>query len=400
MSAMFQVRSATGSVRRARWPLVVALLVALAATLLLLTHRSAAKPVVPGAGAAALPMELATADIATVELRALSRSLPLSGSLSPLVQTSVKAKVAGELLEVTVREGQAVHRGDVIARIDLRNLRAQYDSQVATLEKARADLALARTNRDTSAVMLREKFISQNAYDSAESSYQAAAASARAAEAQARLAQIGVEDALVRAPIDGIVSKRLVEPGEKVSPDTPLFAIVDLSRLELEALAPASEIPAVKVGQVGHFHVGGFGERHFEGRVERINPVTEAGSRSIKIWLSVDNRDGALRGGMYAQGELVLDRTAPVPAIPVSAVRSEAGVDTVLVVEDGHLRRRDVMLGLRTDDDSDVEVRSGLAAGARVLAAKIDTLKDGSAVVLKDVAAEAAAPAAKPVAAH
>lgn len=395
MSAMFQVRAASGGFRRSKTMMVLALL-AVIGGVFLLTHRSAAKPAPATATPAVTgPLELAPADVATVSLQALSRSLPLSGSLSPLVQTTVKAKVAGELLEVVAREGQSVRRGEVIARIDIRNLRAQYDSQSAALEKARADLSLAKTNRDNSTVMLREKFISKNAYDSAESAYEAAAASVRVAEAQARLAQIGLDDAVVRAPIDGIVSRRMVEPGEKVSPDTPLLAIVDLARLELEAPAPASEIPSVKVGQVGHFRVGGYGERSFEGRVERINPVTEDGSRSIKIYLSVDNRDGALRGGMYAQGQLVLDRTEPVPAIPVSAVRSEAGVDYVLALEGDRLQRRPVTLGLRTDDSSLVEVREGLAAGTRVLAAKIDTLNAGAQVVLKDQpAAEPAAAAA------
>ena len=119
------------------------------------------------------PLELAPADLATVTMSQLSRSLPVSGSLSPLVQTTVKSKVAGDVLELTVREGQAVKQGEVLARIDTRYLKATLDSQVASLEKARADLALAKLNRDNSEAMLKEHFISQNAYDSAASTYAA-----------------------------------------------------------------------------------------------------------------------------------------------------------------------------------------------------------------------------------
>ncbi len=386
MSAILQVRDSGRTSRLAKPLMLVAALVVVAG-LWFLTHRGAAKPaVVPETKTAIGPMELAQADIASVELKALSRTLPLSGSLSPLVQATVKSKVSGEVLEVAVREGQTVKRGDLLARIDIKNQRAQFDGQSAALEKARADLKIAKTNRDNSELMLKEKFISKNAYDSATSTYESAAASVRVAEAQARLAQIGLDDAVVRAPIAGIVSKRLTQPGEKVSQDSPLLAIVDLGKLELEAPAPASEIPSVKIGQLAHFRVGGFGERVFEGRVERINPTTEEGSRSIKLYLAVDNSDGALRGGMFAQGQLVLDKTDPVPAIPVAAVRSEAGVTYVLALEAGKLVRRAVTLGLHTEDESLVEVREGLAPGAQIIVAKIDALKPGMDVVLKNPA--------------
>ena len=103
------------------------------------------------------PVELAVADVASVSLVALSRALPLTGSLSPLVQTTVKAQASGEVREVTVREGQAVKQGDVLVRIDTRNLQAELDNRQAVLEKARADLALALLNRDNSRNLLEKR---------------------------------------------------------------------------------------------------------------------------------------------------------------------------------------------------------------------------------------------------
>jgi len=383
MSVISHSRDAAPARARRKIVLIVAVLLVLAAASgawLVLRGRAVAveKDAKPPVG----PMELAAADIATVELRALSRRLPLSGTLTPLVQATVKSRVSGDVLDVQVREGQAVEKGQVLARIDIRNLGAQFEAQRAALDKARADLALAKVNRDSNAKMLEQKFISQNAFDSAQSAYDAAAASVKVAEAQARVAQISVDDAVVRAPIRGIVSQRMVQPGEKVSPDSPLLAIVDLSRLELEAPAPASEIPAVKIGQIAQVRVGGYGDRAFEARVERINPATDAGTRSIKLYLSVDNADSALRGGMFAQGELVLDQSAPSPTVPSAAIRSDAGVTYVLAIDNGKLVRRAVTLGLKTDDASFVEVREGLAVGTSVLAAKIDALQDGAAVTL------------------
>lgn len=353
------------------------------------SHRGAAKPV-EAAPALPPPIELAQADVATVSMSQLSRSLPVSGSLSPLVQTTVKSKVAGDVMELTVREGQAVKQGEVLARIDTRYLKATLDSQQAALEKARADLALAKLNRDNSEAMLKEHFISQNAYDSAASTYSADLATVKAAEAQVSLARLAWEDAVVRAPFTGTVVQRLVQPGERVDVEGSIVSLVDLSHMEFQALAPASEIPSVKVGQVAHFKVGGFGERLFEGRVERINPMTEQGSRSITVYLSVPNPDGVLRGGMFGQGVLVLDRTEPTPAIPAAAVRTEAGLPYVLVYADGKISRRAVTLGLGSEDQGSVEVRDGLKPGEQVLLAKLDDFKEGMAASLKGGEAPAA----------
>lgn len=339
-------------------------------------------------------VELAEADIAIVAPAVLSRALPVTGSLSPLLQTTVKAQAPGEVTEVTVREGQAVSEGEVLVRIDTRNLAAARDSAAADLEKARADLALAVLNRDKSAAMLQKKFIAQNSHDAAEAAWQAAVASVKAAEAQLSLADIALGYATVRAPFAGIVSARLVQPGEKVEIGADLVGVVDLAHLELQAPAPADDVPSVRVGQVAQFTVGGFGGRLFEGRVVRINPMTDTGSRSVMLYLSVDNPDGVLKGGMFAQGRLVLDQTEPVPAIPLTAVRDQAGVQYVFTVEDAKITRRNVTLGLRSEEQNLVEVRSGVPAGAQVVAARIDTLKEGAPVIMGGTAPAATATAA------
>ncbi|MBI1731846.1 MAG: efflux RND transporter periplasmic adaptor subunit [Gammaproteobacteria bacterium] len=327
-------------------------------------------------------LELAAADVATVARAVLTRSLPVTGSLSPLVQTTVKAQAPGEVLEVTVREGQTVRDGDVLVRIDTRTLDAELDSRQAALEKARADLALAKLNRDNSASLLEKRVISQNAYDTTESAWQANLASVKLAEAQLSQARIALGYATVRATFDGTIAQRLVQPGEKVESGSSLLTLVDLSHLELQAPAPADEISSVKVGQIATFHVGGFGERRFEGRVERINPMTDTSSRSVMLYLSVENPDGALKGGMFAQGELILDETEPVAAIPLTAVRTEAGLPYVFAIDGGKIARRPVTLGLRSEEQNLVELRAGLETGARVVSAKINTLKDGTPVTV------------------
>jgi RND family efflux transporter MFP subunit len=331
-------------------------------------------------------MELAPADVATVSLAMLNRGLPITGSLSPLLHTTVKAQVAGEVLEVTVREGQTVKKGDVLVRIDTRNLKAQLEAAQAALEKAKADLSLARINLDNNAVMLEKKFISQNTFDTVESSYQVALANVKAAEAELSLARIALQYATVTAPFDGTISGRMVNPGGKVEIGSDLMALVDLTHLELQAPAPSHEVPSVRIGQIARFRVDGFGERVFEGHVERINPMTDTGSRSIMLYLSVDNPDGVLKGGMFAQGSLILDESGPVPAVPLTALHDDAGSPYVFAIEDGRTVRRRVELGLRSPEQNLVEIRSGLKAGDRVVAVHLPKLVHGTRVSIPPAA--------------
>jgi RND family efflux transporter MFP subunit len=337
-------------------------------------------------------LQFTPADIAMVEMKELQRTLSLSGSLSPLLQSTVRSKVPGEVQKVLVREGDRVAEGQVIATIDTADLKAKLDAQAAALEENRAKETLARKNRENNQQLLRQNFISQNAFDTTLSNYQAAAAATKSAEAQLRMAEKAMQDAVVRAPFAGVVSRRMVNVGEKVTVDSQMFTIVDLAKMEVEAPAPASEIPGVKVGQLAHMRVDGFGDRVFEGRIERINPAADPGSRSITVYLSVPNRDGALKGGMFAKGQLVLDKAPPAPVVPAGAVREEAGQAYVFTIEDGKVARRAVTLGLR--EEGLVEIKSGLEKGVPVVRARIGDLKPGVPAVLKTSLAGKAAGAA------
>jgi membrane fusion protein (multidrug efflux system) len=354
------------------------------------------KPAAPSATVtpANTPVELAAVDVATVEPRVLTRLLPLSGSIAPFVQATVKSKVGGEVEQVTVREGQDVNAGDVIARIDTRNLQAEYDRELAAVEKARADLGLATLNRDKNRSLLEQKFISQNTYEQTESAHAASVASLKLAEAQARLAKISLDDAVVRAPFSGTIARRLVHPGEKVSPDSEIVSLVDLRQMELEAAVPAADIPSVRLGQAATFTVGGFGARKFTGQVQRINPTTADGSRAITIYIAVANADRALKGGMFAQGELTLNATQPVLAVPQRAVREEAGANYVFTLKDGKVVRTSIALGAAVEGAAFVEVRQGLAAGDRVIVAALKDDKAGATAIVRGEAASNAATAA------
>jgi len=168
--------------------------------------REPAAPATPDATKTA-PLELSRVDVSVVQPRVLTRLLPISGSLAPVVQATVKAKVGGEVQELSVREGQDVREGEAIARLDTRNLQAQYDRELAAVDKARADLELATLNREKNRSLLEQKFISQNTFEQTESAYAGSVANLKLAEAQARLAKINLDDAVIRAPFSGTIAR-------------------------------------------------------------------------------------------------------------------------------------------------------------------------------------------------
>jgi RND family efflux transporter MFP subunit len=335
-------------------------------------------------------------DLTYVEARPLSRWLPVSGTLQPVRQAIVKAKVAGDVKQITVREGEGVRAGQVLARIDTTDLQSKLVDRLGALESAKAQLALADKTRAMNVRLLNDKFISQNAFDSSESSFNVARGNVKSAEAQLQLAQNALKDADAVAPLTGIVAKRHVQPGEKVAIEAPLVTVVDLTDLEVQALVPAIDVPELRIGMPVELAVDGFGDRRFTGRIERINPSTEAGTRAIMVYVALSNQDATLRAGMFTTGRIALAASAPAPTLPIAAVRTEAGQNYVWVIDKGKVTRRIVMLGRRDEASGRVELRTTLAADVPVLAAKFDNLKDGLPALVKAPTSSQDARAPKP----
>jgi len=357
-----------------------------------LTHRAspaapAAKPT-PDAAKDTIH-ELSPRDIARVEARPLAVTLPLTGSLTPLAQATVRSKVSGIVLSTAVQEGMDVKAGQVIAQLDPAEARARVAQQQAMLADAQARLVMAKKNLNNSASLLKQNFIAQNAYDTSANAVDLAQAAVDAARAQLDLAKIALADTTIHAPLSGVVSRRHAQAGEKLSPDSPVFSIVDLKHLTLDAQVPASDIPRIKVGQDVQFRVDGFDGRTFGGKVARINPATESGSRAMIVYVDVANPDGLLRAGMFAKGSVVTEKSAPHPLLPLGAVRQQDGRDVVYRVADGKVVAQPVKLGLRNQDEGLVEALDGAAPGMTVLAVPLDGVKPGSKVKLPDATATA-----------
>jgi len=347
----------------------------------------------PAPAAATTPVaEFLQEDLVIVSPAGLDRTLPLTGSLMPFNEATVKAKVAGELVAVAVREGESVQQGQVLARVDITDVQARVAARQADVEAAKAQQVWAEKNRSQQKALLDKSFISQSAFDNTQSNYDVAAAKLRAAEAELVVARKALGDAVLVAPFSGMVSNRYAQPGERVALDARVVSVVDLSRLQLEAAVPPAAIGQVRAGQPISFRVEGFGERAFDGRIERINPSANPGSRSIAVYAVIDNRDGVLRGGMFAQGMLTLSRVNDALAVPASAVRESVGETYVYSIVDGMVKRRNVKVGA-ADAAGRVQVLEGLAAGDRIVRVNLGSLREG---MVARLAGPAPSVAAKP----
>jgi RND family efflux transporter MFP subunit len=370
---------------RRRLIAVLAVILLAGVSLFALRARDSADPAPAGTPQT---LDFLPADLYTVHRQPMERTLPLTGTLTPLVEADVKAKLAGELVEVAVREGEQVKESQVLARIDPTEQRARVAARQAEVEAARSQLQLARKTLEQQRALAAKGFLSKNALLNAESSYEVAQARLRTAQAQLAVEQEALENTVLHAPFSGTVAARLAEPGERVAVDTPVLRLVDLSRLALQAPVPAESIAEVRVGQPVTFRVQGFGERSFSGRVERINPTTTEGSRSIPVHVVIDNPDGALRGGLFASGEVILERVEDALPVPATAVREESGRPYVYKIQADTVRRQPVELGIAARNGF-VDVRSGLQPGDVIVRTNLGQLREGAQVRVMEVTAQA-----------
>lgn len=360
---------------------------------------SAASAASPASAASAAPqaIELAPIDVARAETTLLTQTLAVSGSLRAVQSAVVKARVAAEVRQLDVREGDRVAAGQLLGRIDATESDWRLRQAEDQARSAEAQLDIATRTLDNNKALVAQGFISKNALETSVSSEAAARATLQAARAAAELARKTVRDTEIRAPIAGLVSQRLVQPGERVAVDTRLVEIVDLSRLELEAAVAPADVLALRVGQSAGVGVDGLAEP-VAARVARINPSAQSGTRTVMAYLEVAPHP-ALRQGLFARGsvELATRRTLVVPA---SAVRLDQTRPYVLAFEGGRAVERQVTLGQRGEAqiggarESAVEITDGLAAGATVLRGTVGSLPAGTLLRLAGSAPTTAAAAA------
>ena len=334
---------------------------------------------------APLQLELSAADVVTAHPVELTRMLSVSGGLKAVNTAVVKAKVAAEVKSLSVREGDGVKAGQVIGQLDTTEFDWRLRQAEQTADSAKAQLDIARRAVENNQALVKQGFISSTGMETSVSNEAAAKANYEAAAAAVALARKSRGDSVLVAPIAGIVSQRLAQPGERVAVDAKIIEVVDLSRIELEAAVAPEDVVEVRVGQSARLDIDGLREPA-KATVARINPSTQPGTRAVMVYLALQSNP-ALRQGLFAKGQIDLQHSRAL-AVPTSAVRVDQAKPYVLVVVNGRISQRTVTLGTRGDATIDgktehvVEITDGLADNATVLRGSAGNVRDGTPVKL------------------
>ena len=364
---------------------VFAALVVLAIALALgraYTARNAPAPAL-AASPVAGQIELAATDVKSIQLMDITQGLRVTGVLKAVNSAIVKARVAGELQMLTVREGDTVTAGQVLAEIDPREFQARLQQAQQQADAALAQIDIAQRQFANNKALVDQGFISKTALDTSLSNLQAAQATHRAALAFADIVRQSLNDTVLKAPIAGQVSQRLAQPGERVGVDARILEIVDLRQIELESNLPSVELPNLKLGQLAQLRVEG-AEGRVTARLVRVNPSAQLGTRTFVIYLRIEQPAGkpqALRQGLFAEGLLNASSTR-VLAVPLKSVRTDQVLPFVQLVREGKVHHQTVTLGLRGMADSEEMVAvEGLREGDLLIKGAAGLLRQGSKVL-------------------
>ena len=327
-------------------------------------------------------VELAASDVTKVQINELAQGLPISGTLKAANSAFIKARVAGELQGLTVREGDTVKAGQIIARVDATEYAARLQQAQDQADAAKTQIVITQRQFDNNKALVDQGFISKTALDTSLATLNSAQASHRAALANVDVAKKAVEDTVMRSPLTGIVSQRLAQPGERVGVDTKVVEVIDLNRIELEASMSAADSLRVKVGQTAMLLIEG-SSTPLSSQVVRINPNAQAGSRNVLVYLSLANANG-LRQGLFAQGTLGTTKVSAL-TVPLSAVRTDKPTPYVQAVDNKAIKHVPVELLQRGDvskngrTETMVAVR-GIAENTPVIAGSLGALREGTVV--------------------
>lgn len=358
-------------------PWIVLGLIVIGGVAFFVTRPPAPEPV-EVAEEAPVVRQLLSSETTEIAPQLLRQTVRVTGSLVPSRQAVVAAQAAGRVLSVGVRPGDSVKEGQVLVEIDPANLSLQLNQQRATADATRAQLLSSQQQLDRTEELARQGLTSPSALEQARSATAALQANLTALESAVSAAELAFSNATVRAPMDGVISERSVEAGQTIATGTALFTVVNLDDMEFQASGSVTSSALVAPGQTVEVTATGLANQTFEGEVSRVNPVAATGTRTIPIYVLIDNEAGLLRGGMFATGQITVSEKADAIAVPATALREDAEGEFVLKLDNGTLVRQAVEPGQAWQRGGIIEV-SGLNAGDVIVSAPLTELTAGSA---------------------
>lgn len=308
-----------------------------------------------------------------VTVAAMERTIEAVGTMQSNESVIIRPEITGRIVEIAFEEGQAVEKGAVLFKLDDATYRAQ-------LAQAQAALALSRANFARADDLFKKKTGSERTLDEARARRDADVAAVA-------LAQATLDKATLRAPFDGITGLRQVSVGDYVTPGQALVNVEDMSPLKVDFRVPEVFLTDIANGQDIAIAVDALPGQEIRGRVYAIDPRVDAAGRSLVIRATVDNDDSAMRPGLFARVNVVVDSASNAIQIPEQALMPQGEKQFVYRVTDDKAEMVEVKTGLRRRGK--VQIVEGLSAGDVVITAGQMKVQPGAPVMVMPVAGDA-----------
>lgn len=317
--------------------------------------------------------------ITVVTLATLNSGPAISGSLAAEKTASIRSEVSGAVVAVLAEPGARVASGATLARVDDAVVREAYLSAKSAVTQSQLAADIAHREAGRSEKLLAAGAIADNALESAKRNDLAAQAALEDAKARLASAQKNLDNTVIKAPYDGVVSERQVNAGDIVSPGSPLFTLVDPSTMRLEGAVPADQLGLVHVGSPVRFSVTGYPGREFTGTITNVYPSADPQTRQVRLYVRIPNAGNGLVAGLYATGR-VSSATKQGLTIPAAAIDQRGVKPVVTRLKNGRAEVVDVSMGMRDEGSEIVEITSGLAAGDTLLIGAAQGITPGAPV--------------------
>lgn len=304
-----------------------------------------------------------TVEVAAATRQAVTASYSTTAALEAPNEAQVVAKTSGVLLQLLVEEGDTVKAGQVLARIDPERTRLEVRRSEALLRKLEAELARSKE-------LFERKLIAADVFEKIRFDVQTQ-------QAVYDMAKLELSYTDIVAPISGVIAQRMAKIGNLIQLNSALFRIVDVSRVEATLNVPERELATMQAGAPVQVQIDALPGLTFNGRVDRISPVIDAGSGTFRVVCAFEP-DARLRPGMFGRVRVLYEQREDVLTVPRAALLEDDGEAAVYRVVDGKAKRTPVQLGYLSGEV--VEIRAGLEAGDAVVTTGKVTLRDGASV--------------------
>ena len=369
--------------------IAAALALALAATLLAGCHKPGASGPADAASAPAATLLISPEDLRTVSLQTYASGPVITGSVEPERRADLRAEISAVVLQVLKENGEVVHRGDLLVRLDDTSIRdslqsAEESSRAAAQGLDQAQRAFARVK-----TLQAEGMSSQQALDDAEVRRNTAQSDRVAADARTVTARQQLTRTEVRAPFDGVVSDRKVSAGDTAAVGKELLKVIDPGSMRFEGLVSADRMGDIHPGQAVQFRINGFDKGDFAGTVRHVDASADSVTRQVSVIVDFAPGTAPKVAGLYAEGRISSGDSKAL-LLPEATIVKEGDRAYVWRLGKGALAKVPVTLGDRDARLGNVVVLTGIAAGDRLLRTPGSSLADGQRYELAKPAAAAA----------